>query len=75
VDLLFGQGGGEIDRGGGLADAALLIGDGENSGGHEFFPSKRESGGAASLGADGIGDGLNAKARRGEGRSQGQAAW
>ena len=35
ADFLFGQGGGEIDGSGGFADAAFLIGDGEDSGGHE----------------------------------------
>ena len=34
VDFLLGEGGGEVDGGGGLADAALLVGDGENGGGH-----------------------------------------
>jgi hypothetical protein len=29
VDFLFGQRRGQIDGGGGLADAALLVGDGE----------------------------------------------
>ena len=33
VDLLLGQGRGEIDGRGGLADAALLVGDGEYEGG------------------------------------------
>jgi hypothetical protein len=34
VNLFVGERGGEIDRGGGLADAALLVGDGENGRGH-----------------------------------------
>ena len=34
VDFLLGESGGEVDGGRGLADAAFLIGDGENGGGH-----------------------------------------
>ena len=35
VDFFLGQGSGEIDGRGGFADAALLVGNGEDSGGHE----------------------------------------
>ena len=35
VDFAFGERGGKIDGGRGLADAALLVGDGENGGGHD----------------------------------------
>src|SRR5690606_19747299 len=33
-DFFLGETGGEVDGGGGLADAALLVGDCENGGGH-----------------------------------------
>jgi hypothetical protein len=34
MDAFLRQGGGEIDGRGGFADATLLVGDGEDGGGH-----------------------------------------